>query len=225
MSTRSPVYLNPPCPTPRAGCDLPARLQQNSVLIPLPSAPSDSLSLKKEFECVDSITRSRDRSRDGVSLARSTGVLRRLRPAGHLPIGARTLPQNMADVFECPNRNDKRLGPRLNVSGRLPVTTRPLLSNAMLPCLLPGTIIATCDLAAFFKNVHHRIGVPYVLVHGTTDGAVHPLATAELERGDSNLVHLFSVNPSAAVADHPKFSALPLGLDDGSGWKAPQVGP
>jgi hypothetical protein len=113
--------------------------------------------------------------------------------------------------------------------GKLPVPDGiqlPKLTDEILPCLQNNTIIFvdTTDLDNFFKKIHARISVNYILITGDSD-APCPLQISRLHArllngifaGKTRIIHWFAMNCDLGDNEEWKksniFSCIPQGID------------
>lgn len=97
----------------------------------------------------------------------------------------------------------------------------PTMSQAIIPCLQPGTIFHLDNHAItmnyFFERLRPQIEVPYVLITGESD-ANSPENSHQAERlsTDDLLIKWFGTNPDLKVVERhkgrDKFEPYPLGL-------------
>ena len=94
------------------------------------------------------------------------------------------------------------------------------MTEAILPCLQPGTIIQvhTLRLSEFFEKFRPKIDVPYVLITSESDlDSLKMKSHAERLRTDKFLLQWYGSNPLARniptdAQSKLKFTAFPLGL-------------
>ena len=93
------------------------------------------------------------------------------------------------------------------------------LTESLLPCLQPGTVIFVDlkYLPQFFKEMHPKIRVPYVLFSTDSDRAAPGNMLRYLRDPNSMILHWYSTNCNKLDTKIPKFTCMPLGL---SQWDA-----
>jgi len=89
----------------------------------------------------------------------------------------------------------------------------------MIPLLQPGTVIYLQmgirkdeNPPKFIAEHSRNIKVPHIVVIGNHDSELQPEVLEYLDEPGSTLAHIFTVNPSPDVVNHPKITIIPIGM-------------